>query len=105
MFGRRDRVHEDAEGRKDDGVVLVTINIKQIDRITREVETLVIHRNDGATLYKATYQSKLTEFAAYNQASEIVRKYCESENLIIDGDIRTTAKLPTVRTLRNKRSR
>lgn len=100
MFGKKGVIDS---GIKESGTVGARIEIKKIDRNTREVKAFIFDCSNGNNVYKATFTTQAsTDFYAYNVASEDLKRVIEREGYVLDGGISTNVSLPYVKTSRKR---
>ncbi|MEC5272395.1 hypothetical protein [Caldifermentibacillus hisashii] len=95
------------EVEKSDGRVLARVDVKRIDRQTREINAFVVERASGKTVFKLRFLTTEaeTDYAAYLAGTEFINKFVKEHDYIIDGQVDTNIDLPFVRVVENKSAR
>jgi hypothetical protein len=95
------------EVEKSDGRVLARVDVKRIDRQTREINAFVVEQASGKTVFKLRFLTTEaeTDYAAYCSGTEFINKFVKEHDYIIDGQVDTNINLPFVRVVENKSAR
>ncbi|MED0701086.1 hypothetical protein [Aeribacillus composti] len=95
------------EVEKSDGRVLARVDVKRIDRQTREINAFVVEQVSGKTVFKLRFLTSeaKTDYAAYLAGTEFINKFVKEHNYIIDGQVDTNINLPFVQMIENKSAR
>lgn len=94
------------EVEKSDGRVLARVDVKRIDRQTREINAFVVEQASGKTVFKLRFFTEVkTDYAAYLAGTEFINKFVKEHDYIIDGQPDTDINLPFVRVVENKSAR
>ncbi|ARI78233.1 hypothetical protein [Halobacillus mangrovi] len=102
MFRKKGKV--EAIDNEADGMVLVTIHVDRLNRKEREVRIKVFERGRGEVVLQADYLTTQSEIYAFYSAQDIVKQFIRENDLVLDTET-TNVDLPTVQTLKTKRSR
>jgi len=94
---KKGEITEDDE--KDNSAVIASINVKRINRHTRQVRAVVVSCNEDRTVYTCEYDTLNADLHAYYEAAEAVKKYIEDEDYILDREIMTNVEIPFVETV------
>ena len=94
---KKGEITEDDE--KDNSAVIASINVKRINRHTRQVRAVVVSCNEDRAFYTCEYDTLNADLHAYYEAAEAVKKYIEDEDYILDREIMTNVEIPFVETV------
>lgn len=91
MFGfGKGRIEEIDQAKQ--GEIIGRVEIKRIDRSTRDIKAILVDCITSKTLYKATYTTKArTDFYAFEEASEDLKRVIDREDYILRGEITTNS--------------
>ncbi|ASN06843.1 hypothetical protein [Virgibacillus necropolis] len=99
LFGNKGTIEESDQPEPSE--VIARVEIKRVDRKTRDINAFIVDCVTSETVYKATYTTKAsTDFYAFNGASDDLKNVIDREDYILRGDITTNSTdIPFARTL------